>query len=93
MVRAAAGFHAHRAPRKLRKKLLNRATPKLAPKYNSAGPVHTVNLKYVLGQIQTNHANLAQGRLSFLVESISPVWHTDAVGGRPHHLSGMRRRP
>ncbi|WP_291607168.1 hypothetical protein, partial [Bradyrhizobium sp.] len=43
-------------------------------------------LKHVLRQIQTNRANLCHGRSPCLVESQQPVWHTDAVGGRPPHL-------
>jgi hypothetical protein len=64
----------------LRKELLHRAAPKLAPQYNASRRINAVNLEYVLSQIQTNHANLAHGRLPCLVESTSPVWHTDAVG-------------
>jgi hypothetical protein len=64
----------------LRKELLHRAAPKLAPQYNASRRINAVNLEYVLRQIQTNHANLAHGRLPCLVESTSPVWHTDAVG-------------
>src|ERR1700738_3676435 len=86
MVRAAAGLHAHRARRQLRKKLLNSGAPKLTPQHHRSRCINPVNLEHVLRQIQTNHANLAHGRLPCLVESTSPVWHTDAVGGRPHHL-------
>jgi hypothetical protein len=86
MVRAAAGLNANRTWWKLRKELLHRAAPKLTPQHNASRSVNPVNLKHVLRQIQTNYANLAHGRLPCLVESTSPVWHTDAVGGRPLHL-------
>src|SRR6185437_16237820 len=44
-----------------------------------------MRLEDVLRNVQTNHANLAHGRSPCLVESQLPVWHTDAVGGRPHN--------
>src|SRR6185312_7966816 len=48
--------------------------------------INPVKLEHVLRQIQTNRANLRHGRLPYLVESTTPVWHIDAVGGRPPHL-------
>src|SRR5882724_9302398 len=90
MVRATTGLNANRTWRKLCKEFLHRAAPKLAPQHNPARCINPVDLKHVLRQIQTNCANLVHGRLPCLVESTSPVWHTDAVGGRPLHLSGLR---
>src|SRR5437868_9787268 len=85
VVRGTTSLNSHGAWRKLREELLHRATPKLATQHNSSRSINSVNLKHVLRQIQTNCANLAHGRLPCLVESTSPVWHTDAVGGRPPH--------
>ncbi|VIO74458.1 hypothetical protein CI1B_52310 [Bradyrhizobium ivorense] len=86
MMRAATGLHAHQARRQLRKKLLHGGPPKLPPQHHSSRRINPVNLKHVLRQVQTNRANLRHGRSPCLVESTSPVWHTDAVGGRPPHL-------
>src|SRR6476469_202662 len=47
-------------------------------------PVASTPCAYVLGQIQANCANIYHGRLLQLV-SMSPLWHIDAVGGRPPH--------
>src|SRR3954462_10796063 len=85
VVRGTTGLNSHGAWRKLRAELLHRAAPKLATQHNGSRSINYVNLKHVLRQIQTNCANLAHGRLPCLVESTSPVWHTDAVGGRPPH--------
>src|SRR4051812_4201545 len=85
VVRGTTGLNSHGAWRKLREELLHRAAPKLATQHNGSRSINSVNLKHVLRQIQTNCANLAHGRLPCLVESTSPVWHTDAVGGRPPH--------
>src|SRR5213082_3373458 len=85
VVRGTTSLNSHGAWRKLREELLHRATPKLATQHNGSRSINSVNLKHVLRQIQTNCANLAHGRLPCLVESTSPVWHTDAVGGRPPH--------
>src|SRR5437868_8221410 len=85
VVRGTTSLNSHGAWRKLREELLHRATPKLATQHNGSPSINSVNLKHVLRQIQTNCANLAHGRLPCLEESTSPVWHTDAVGGRPPH--------
>src|SRR5204863_1237819 len=93
VVRGTTSLSSHGAWRKLREELLHRATPKLATQHNSSRSINSVNLKHVLRQIQTNCANLAHGRLPCLVESTSPVWHTDAVGGRPpHHCERHTRK-
>src|SRR5947208_11477881 len=94
VVRGTTSLNSHGAWRKLREELLHRATPKLATQHNGSRSINSVNLKHVLRQIQTNCANLAHGRLPCLEESTSPVWHTDAVGGRPpHHCERKRSNP
>src|SRR3982751_2901998 len=94
VVRGTTSLNSHGAWRKLREELLHRATPKLATQHNGSRSINSVNLKHVLRQIQTNCANLAHGRLPCLVESTSPVWHTDAVGGRPpRHCERKRSNP
>jgi len=93
VVRAATSFNTHHAGGKLRKELFHRATPKLTLQHNASQSIYPVNLEHVLRQIQTNRANLVHGRLPCLVESTSPVWRIDAVGGRPpHHCEERQRR-
>ncbi len=43
-----------------------------------------MRLKDVLGEIQTDSANLFHGRLLRVLFNTS-LWHIDAVGGRPPH--------
>src|SRR5215218_7594480 len=43
-----------------------------------------MELKDVFGEIESDGANLVHGRL--LEWALTPpLWHADAVGGRPHH--------
>lgn len=51
--------------------------------------VNAVNLEDVLGDIQTDHDNLQQGRSSSVTRT-AILWHTDAAGGgRPPHQVTM----
>src|SRR3954467_9577983 len=46
-----------------------------------------MELKDVLGEIEADSANLVHGRL--LEWALTPpLWHAEAVGGRPHHQVG-----
>src|SRR6185295_14629012 len=80
----------HHAGRNLRKERLHRSATKLSLQNHLPRRINPVDLKNVLRQIQPNHANLVHGRLPYLVESTTPVWHIDAVGGRPPHLCEER---
>src|SRR6202030_3033790 len=87
VMRTAARLHAdHYTWWQLGEKLFQLLAPQLTSLNNFPRCINPVNLEHVLRQIQTNRANLLHGRSPCLVESTSPVWHTDAVGGRPHHL-------
>jgi hypothetical protein len=46
-----------------------------------------MQLENILRRIHTNADNLAHGRLPCLRFATTSFWHTDAVGGRPHHQS------
>src|SRR3712207_3445974 len=48
-----------------------------------------MKLKDVLGEIESDRANLVHGRL--LEWALTPsLWHAEAVGGRPHHQARSR---
>src|SRR5215218_661328 len=50
-----------------------------------------MELKDVFGEIEADGANLVHGRL--LEWALTPpLWHAEAVGGRPHHQAPMRAR-
>src|SRR3954465_11968779 len=50
-----------------------------------------MELKDVLGEIESDGANLVHGRL--LKWALTPpLWHAEAVGGRPHHQARSRER-
>jgi hypothetical protein len=49
-------------------------------KYRSTPLIRSVNVKDVLGDIQTDYDNFRHGRLPQVV-STPPLWHIDAVGG------------
>src|SRR3954463_1592279 len=49
-----------------------------------------MELKDVLGEIEADGANLVHGRL--LEWALTPpLWHAEAVGGRPHHQALQAR--
>ena len=53
-----AGFHADKARRQRLEELQHPAAPELLPNYNLLGRVDPVNLKHVLGDIQTDRGDL-----------------------------------
>src|SRR6516165_1581334 len=97
IVGAAAGFHRHHARRPAGEKRKHLLAPQPLPKYDIAGCISSVCLKYSLRQVQTDRANFRHGRLLFGGNSTPPLWHTKAVGRRPpHHALGQKvpfRRP
>src|SRR4051794_35181600 len=49
-----------------------------------------MELKDVFGEIESDGANLVHGRL--LEWALTPpLWHAEAVGGRPHHQASPTR--
>src|SRR4051794_38593602 len=88
-VSAATCFQGHRAGREGCKERENLAAAQLLAKDNSSRAVGSVQLKDVLGEIQSDGAHLVHGRL--LEWALTPpLWHADAVGGRPHHQARRR---
>src|ERR1019366_120594 len=47
--------------------------------------IYPMQLKKMLRRIHPNADNLVHGRLPCLRFATTSFWHTDAVGGRPHH--------
>ena len=62
-MRAATRLHGHRAGRKRCQEREELAAAQLLAKDNSSCPVGPVQLKDVLGEIQSDGANLVHGRL------------------------------
>ncbi len=65
MMRRSTGFHAHQTGGLLLEKPKQLASSQLSLDHRRAGPVDTVNLKYVLRDIQTDRANVHLGRLPY----------------------------
>jgi hypothetical protein len=63
--------------------------------YRSTTLIRSVRVKNMLGDIQTDYNNLRHGRLSLKWCSTPPLWHIDAVEGRPphHKLNMVAARP
>jgi hypothetical protein len=89
---AAARLQANRTRRQRGEKLLQLPTPKLTRHNNLSRCFDPVNLKHVLRQIQTNHANLRHGRPPQLerinTTSLAPMMPSGAV----HPVIPGRRR-
>ena len=60
-------------------------------KYRSTLLVRSVNMKDVLGDIQTDYDNFRHGRLSQLVLKTSTLAHRCRRGRSPHHKSHQAR--
>ena len=57
---------------------------KLLAKHRATRRIRTVRLENMLRDIQSDYANFRHGRLLKWC-STPPLWHIDAVGGRPAH--------
>ena len=57
----------------------------LLAEHNMSQCVRAMRLKSLLRDVQTDCANLCHGRLLQVVSLTPPLWHLDAVGGRPPH--------
>src|SRR3954454_12697797 len=83
IVSAATRLHGDRAGRQRCQERKQLAPAQLLAKDHRARAVGPMELKHVLGEIQSDGANLVHGRL--LEWALTPpLWHPDAVGGRPH---------
>src|SRR3954471_16685974 len=68
------------------------AAAQLLAKDHRARTVSPMELKDVLGEIESDGANLVHERL--LEWALTPpLWHADAAGGRPHHQALQARVP
>src|SRR3954467_10408254 len=92
IMRAAAGLHGHRAGRQRCQERQKLAAAQLLAKDHRARAVSPMELKDVLGEIESDGANLVHERL--LEWALTPpLWHADAAGGRPHHQAHPTRWP
>ena len=82
-----AGLYRNDARRELREKPQDLAPLELLAQKTTPSLIGAVNLKNLLGQIQTDYANLAHGWLPSSVSHQTPFWRIDAVEGShpPHH--------
>src|SRR3954466_14607415 len=84
VVGARTRLHGHRAGRQRCQECQKLAAAQLLAKDHRARAVSPMELKDVLGEIEADSANLVHGRL--LEWALTPpLWHAEAVGGRPHH--------
>src|SRR3954470_3920109 len=84
VVGAATGLHGHRAGRQRCQERQKLAAAQLLAKDHRPRAVSPMELKDVLGEIEADGADRVHGRL--LEWALTPpLWHAEAVGGRPHH--------
>src|SRR3954466_4586376 len=84
IVSAATGLHGYRTGRQRGQERQQLAPAQLLAKDHRARAVGPMELKDVLGEIEADGAHRVHGRL--LAWALTPpLWHADAVGGRPHH--------
>src|SRR5215218_6421670 len=89
IVSAATRLHGHRAGRERGQERKQLAAAQLLAKDHRARAVSPMELKDVLGEIEADGANLVHGRL--LEWALTPpLWHAEAVGGRPHHQARVQ---
>src|SRR3954469_14493556 len=80
IVSAATRLHGYRAGRQRCQERQKLAPAQLLAKHNSSRPVSPVQLKDVLGEIQSDGAYLVHGCLLKWPATPS-LWHADAAGG------------
>src|SRR5256885_1114372 len=84
VVGARTRLHGHRTGRQRCQEREELAAAQLLAKDHRARAVSPMELKDVLGEIEADGANLVHERL--LEWALTPpLWHAEAVGGRPHH--------
>src|SRR3954451_12764436 len=92
IVSAATRLQGHRAGRQRCEERKQLAPAQLLAKDHSARAVGPMELKDVLGKIESDGAHRVHGRL--LEWALTPpLWHADAVGGRPHGVIAGASRP
>src|SRR3954451_5668104 len=91
VVGAATGLHGHRAGRQRCQERQKLAAAQLLAKDHRARAVSPMKLKDVLGEIESDGANLVHGRL--LEWALTPpLWHAEAVGG-VHTITPVHAHP
>src|SRR4051794_21415285 len=90
IMRAATGLHGHRAGRKCCEERQKLGAAQLLAKDNSSRAVGSVQLKDVLGEIQSDGAHRVHGRLLEWPGTPS-LWHTTAAGG-VHTITATGKR-
>ena len=85
-VRASTSLHHHHTRRQRREESQHLRAPQLLSKQCAAASICSVELEYILRQIESDSGNLRHDRLTEWIVAIPP-WHIDAVGGRLHHQS------
>jgi hypothetical protein len=77
---AAASLHANQARRQICKEDGHLRSPQLFAQQDLASLIDAMDLKQVLGQIDSNRCNLHRGRSHFIKWLLAfPLWHIDAV--------------
>src|SRR3954447_23067666 len=85
VMRASTGLHRHGA-RWLRSEELNQLLTRDTPtEQHGTRRICAMRVKNLLCDIQADSANFFHGRLLSSGDSTPPLWHIDAVGGRPPH--------
>src|SRR5262245_43850284 len=90
-VRAGACLHADQTARQLGEEPQHLPAPQLLPHNNIPQLIDAVDLEHVLGEIQTDRANLHVDGLLMVIRSTTiTLWHCDAASGRrpPHQDEG-----
>ena len=88
-VRASASLRRHHTRRQRREESQHLRAPQLLSKQCAAASICSVELEYILRQIESDSGNLRHDRLTEWIVAIPP-WHIDAVGGRLHHQRPTR---
>src|SRR5712671_2044961 len=95
MVRRGTGLHADQAWRQSLEERHHLAAAKLLSDDDLLGRVNAVNLKHVLGDIQTDRGNLhVDGSPDVIRLRRTTLWHLDAGSGRrpPHQKQTCTRQ-
>src|SRR6202521_2663795 len=94
IMRRGTGLHADQAWRRSREKRNHLAAPQLLPHNHLLLGVDPVDLKYVLGDIQTDRGNLHLDGSPHVIRLRQSLYGTSMPGaGAVHHINNRHRRP
>ena len=89
-MRSATRLHRHKTRIELGEKGQNLRPFELLAQDAPALRIGGMNLKNLLGKVQTDYANLVHGWLPSSVSLATPFWHIDAVeGSHPPIIPGL----